>query len=126
LPCDIAGDVSYEELRAAAYDDAKRGINLQAIVERERNLLNNKLMEYDNFVRSPYGVPQRTSSAGHSIFPPSNNSASSVDAQKNITPSLSSFSQPGASANVGPTISRLGAEAMRGDTSERLALANFA
>lgn len=32
-PCDISGDVSYEELRAAAYEDAKRGLNLQAIVK---------------------------------------------------------------------------------------------
>lgn len=31
-PCDIVGDLSYEELRAAAYDDAKRGLNLQSIV----------------------------------------------------------------------------------------------
>lgn len=31
-PCDIAGDISYEELRAAAYDDANRGLNLQSIV----------------------------------------------------------------------------------------------
>ncbi|MBA0725932.1 hypothetical protein Golax_001791, partial [Gossypium laxum] len=33
-PCDIVGDVSYEELRAAAYDDAKRGLSLQSIVRR--------------------------------------------------------------------------------------------
>ncbi|GFY80861.1 zinc finger C-x8-C-x5-C-x3-H type family protein [Actinidia rufa] len=31
-PCDIIGDISYEELRAAAYDDAKRGLSLQSIV----------------------------------------------------------------------------------------------
>lgn len=33
-PCDIVGDVSSEELRAAAYDDAKRGLNLQSIVRK--------------------------------------------------------------------------------------------
>lgn len=31
-PCDIAGDISYEELRALAYDDAKHGKSLQFIV----------------------------------------------------------------------------------------------
>nr|GMC95400.1 DnaJ homolog subfamily C member 17 [Ipomoea batatas]GMD01525.1 DnaJ homolog subfamily C member 17 [Ipomoea batatas] len=31
-PCNVIGDVSYEELRVAAYDDAKRGLNLQLIV----------------------------------------------------------------------------------------------
>lgn len=33
-PCDIIGDVSYEELRAAAYEDAKRGLSLQSIVRK--------------------------------------------------------------------------------------------
>ena len=33
-PCDIVGDVSYEELRAIAYDEAKRGISLQSIVRK--------------------------------------------------------------------------------------------
>jgi len=33
-PCDIIGDVSYEELRAAAYDDYKRGLSLQSIVRK--------------------------------------------------------------------------------------------
>lgn len=32
FPCDIVGDISYEELRTAAYDDAKRGLSVQAIV----------------------------------------------------------------------------------------------
>lgn len=31
-PCDIAGDISYDELRALAYDDYKHGKSLQAIV----------------------------------------------------------------------------------------------
>ncbi|XP_020266320.1 zinc finger CCCH domain-containing protein 46-like [Asparagus officinalis] len=31
-PCDIVGDVSYEELRVVAYEDAKKGLPLQAIV----------------------------------------------------------------------------------------------
>ncbi|KAF8033613.1 hypothetical protein BT93_C0030 [Corymbia citriodora subsp. variegata] len=56
-PCDISGDISYEELRAAAYDDAKRGLTLQSIVERERNALNFKLSELENLLRSPYVAP---------------------------------------------------------------------
>lgn len=31
---DIIGDISYEELRAAAYDDAKCGLSLQSIVRK--------------------------------------------------------------------------------------------
>lgn len=34
-PCDIVGDISYEELRAAAYEDNKKGMSLPQIV---RNL----------------------------------------------------------------------------------------
>lgn len=32
LPCDVSGDISYEELRAMAYEEAKRGVPLQSIV----------------------------------------------------------------------------------------------
>lgn len=35
-PCDIVGDISYEELRAMAYEDAKNGMSFQSIV---RNLI---------------------------------------------------------------------------------------
>ncbi|RRT80621.1 hypothetical protein BHM03_00009777, partial [Ensete ventricosum] len=31
-PCDIVGDTSFEELRAAAYEDARQGLSLQSIV----------------------------------------------------------------------------------------------
>ena len=34
-PCDIVGDISYEELRLAAYDDARRGLSLQSIVRSD-------------------------------------------------------------------------------------------
>lgn len=37
--CDIVGDVSYEELRAIAYDEAKRGISLQSIVRKHVDCL---------------------------------------------------------------------------------------
>ncbi|KAI4351480.1 hypothetical protein L6164_005846 [Bauhinia variegata] len=60
-PCDIVGDVSFEELRAAAYADSKQGMSLQSIVERERNLLNSKLLEFENLLHKPYTVPVNSS-----------------------------------------------------------------
>ncbi|THF94765.1 hypothetical protein TEA_007153 [Camellia sinensis var. sinensis] len=100
-PCDIIGDVSYEELRAAAYDDAKRGLSLQSTVERERNLLNAKLLEFENLLRNPYAVPQNPSIATQSAFPGATPSVSSMTAQNSNPPSVSSFSQLGASLNMG-------------------------
>ncbi|XP_060210035.1 zinc finger CCCH domain-containing protein 16 isoform X1 [Lycium barbarum] len=44
-PCDITGDVSYEELRAAAYDDAKRGQSLTSIEKGSNLLLNYTLSD---------------------------------------------------------------------------------
>ncbi|CAL5428452.1 unnamed protein product [Camellia sinensis] len=100
-PCDIIGDVSYEELRAAAYDDAKRGLCLQSIVERERNLLNAMLLEFENLLRNTYAVPQNPSIATQSAFPGATPSVSSMTAQNSNPPSVSSFSQLGASLNMG-------------------------
>ncbi|KAG6625742.1 zinc finger CCCH domain-containing protein 16 isoform X2 [Carya illinoinensis] len=104
-PCDIVGDISYEELRAAAYDDAKHGLNFQSIVERERNLLSSKLVEFDNLLRKPYAVlPSRSSSqtpfsgARPNSFPPT--------AQNSAPPLVSSFNQLGASQNLGLGISQ--------------------
>ncbi|KAG6430229.1 hypothetical protein SASPL_108292 [Salvia splendens] len=57
-PCDIVGDISYDELRALAYDDAKHGKDIASIVERERNLLNSKLLEFQNRAQNPYPVLQ--------------------------------------------------------------------
>lgn len=34
--CDIFGDIRCEELRAAAYDDAKRGMNIQSVVSYQQ------------------------------------------------------------------------------------------
>jgi len=34
LPCEIVGDISCEELRAVAYDDARRGLSFQSIVRK--------------------------------------------------------------------------------------------
>ena len=46
-PCDIVGDISYEELRLAAYDDAGRGLSLQSIEHRNflRRILGTKVSE---------------------------------------------------------------------------------
>ncbi|KAK9287632.1 hypothetical protein L1049_016069 [Liquidambar formosana] len=98
-PCDIVGDITYEELRAAAYDDAKRGLNLPSIVERERSLLNAKLIEFENLLRNPYAVPPNSTLATRN--PPPNQNASSLSAQNSGPPSVSSFSQLGASLNMG-------------------------
>ncbi|KAJ0985219.1 hypothetical protein J5N97_003575 [Dioscorea zingiberensis] len=103
-PCDISGDVSYEELRAAAYEDAKRGLSLQSIVDRERNLLNSKLLEFDNLLRNPYLVPQNPSFPARSQFPGTNNSMQLPNTQSNGPPAFSSFSQLGASTNLGSNI----------------------
>ncbi|KAI8565922.1 hypothetical protein RHMOL_Rhmol03G0298400 [Rhododendron molle] len=98
-PCDISGDISFEELRAAAYDDAKRGLSLQSIVERERTLLNSKLLEFESLLRNPYAVP--LANATRSVFPGATQSLSSLNAQNSTPPPVSSFSQLGASLNTG-------------------------
>ncbi|GAB4854048.1 hypothetical protein Ancab_022629 [Ancistrocladus abbreviatus] len=69
LPCDIVGDISYEELRAAAYDDAKRGMSLQSIVEKERSLLSSKLNEFQSLLHNPYSI-QSNSVQSTNPFPP--------------------------------------------------------
>ncbi|XP_059276605.1 zinc finger CCCH domain-containing protein 16 isoform X2 [Lycium ferocissimum] len=128
-PCDITGDVSYEELRAAAYDDAKRGQSLNSIVERERSLVNSKVAEFENLLRNPYASQSTSAANAQSPFPGSASSASlsaqspfpggapsaslsaqspfpgavpnaSLSAQSSFPPSASSFSQLGAILNT--------------------------
>ncbi|PIA37012.1 hypothetical protein AQUCO_03100041v1 [Aquilegia coerulea] len=96
LPCDIKGDISPEELRAAAYDDGKKGMSLLAIVERERNMVNSKLIEYENFLRNPYVISSHTST-----FPGVNVPQSPATVQNNVPPPVSSFSQLGMLTNQG-------------------------
>uniref|UniRef100_A0A7C8ZMG3 C3H1-type domain-containing protein n=2 Tax=Opuntia streptacantha TaxID=393608 RepID=A0A7C8ZMG3_OPUST len=100
LPCDITGDVSYEELRATAYDEAKRGISLQSIVERERNLLNSKLIEFENLLQNPYTKQANVSQSGQSPFPAVGSTTSSLPAQSNGPPAVSSFGQVSPSHNM--------------------------
>ncbi|GMH10714.1 hypothetical protein Nepgr_012555 [Nepenthes gracilis] len=100
FPCDIAGDISYEELRAAAYDDAKRGLSLQSIVERERSLLSSKLIEFENLLRNPYSTQPHSVHSTPNPFPTAGHSVSSLTAQNSGPPSVSSFSQLGAILNT--------------------------
>ncbi|XP_023520667.1 zinc finger CCCH domain-containing protein 16 [Cucurbita pepo subsp. pepo] len=100
-PCDIVGDVSYEELRAIAYDEAKRGISLQSIVERERNLLNSKLSEFESLLHKPYVTPLNRASGNQSSLSGTNSLSVQPSSQNSGPPSLSSFSQLGASLNTG-------------------------
>ncbi|GLT80276.1 hypothetical protein SLA2020_517270 [Shorea laevis] len=100
-PCDIVGDISYEELRAAAYDDAKHGLSLQSIVERERNLLNSKLIEFENLLRNPYTGPSGSGFGKQSPSPGVSPNTLHTTAQNSPPPSVSSFSQLGTSFNTG-------------------------
>lgn len=99
-PCDISGDISYEELRAAAYDDAKRGLSLQSIVERERNALNFKLSELENLLRSPYVAPP-SSTASQSALPGFGANTFSLSAQNTGQSVALSFGVPHASPSAG-------------------------
>ncbi|XP_048435499.1 zinc finger CCCH domain-containing protein 16 isoform X3 [Pyrus x bretschneideri] len=99
-PCDIAGDISYEELRAAAYDDANRGLNLQSIVERERSLLNTKLLEFENLCKPCTALPNSTL-ASQNPSPSASPNGFLQTAQNSVAPSVSSFTQLGTSLNTG-------------------------
>ncbi|KAB8103766.1 hypothetical protein EE612_036362, partial [Oryza sativa] len=100
-PCDIKGDISFEELRAKAYEEGKQGHSLQSIVEGERNLQNAKLMEFTNLLNS--ARPSQTPSfPTMSSFPEVKNNSSFGASQTNGPPVFSSFSQIGAATNIGP------------------------
>ncbi|KAF3436692.1 hypothetical protein FNV43_RR19439 [Rhamnella rubrinervis] len=101
---DIIGDISYEELRAAAYDDAKRGLSLQSIVERERNLLKSKLIEFDNLCK-PHAVPPNLILPNQNAFTGTSPTVYSQTSQNSAPPSVSSFSQLGPSHNMAPPAS---------------------
>lgn len=100
-PCDIFGDISNEELRAAAYDDVKHGLSLQSIVERERSLLNAKLIEFENLFRNPYKVSSNSILPSGSPIPAATQNVSSLSPQNSSPISVSSFSHLGTSLNKG-------------------------
>nr|AFK43143.1 unknown [Medicago truncatula] len=118
-PCDIVGDISYEELRAAAYEDNKKGMSLPQIVEKEKNILQSKLVEFNKLLSEPYKMPLTSSlniqnfqsnGANVNAFQPATQNFQSNGAnanafqpatQNNGPLSVSSFSQLGASLNPG-------------------------
>ncbi|ANM60168.1 Zinc finger C-x8-C-x5-C-x3-H type family protein [Arabidopsis thaliana] len=98
FPCDVTGDISYEELRAVAYEEAKRGIPLQSIVERERNLQNSKIAEFENFLRNPY---KGSVTANQSPFAATTPSIFPQSSQINSpSPAFSGFNQQTAFSNT--------------------------
>ncbi|KAK4382851.1 Zinc finger CCCH domain-containing protein 46 [Sesamum angolense] len=107
-PCDIVGDISCEELRALAYDDAKQGKSLQFIIERERSLLNSKLVEFQNLVQKPHTVsPFGTPSTQNPFGTPSTQnpfgggSSNAPNINNVVPPPASNFGQLSASLNTG-------------------------
>ncbi|CAL5050062.1 unnamed protein product [Urochloa decumbens] len=101
-PCDITGDISFEELRAKAYEESRQGHPLQSIVEGERNLQNAKVMEFTNFLNNPrVSVSQTRSFPTTASFPEVKNNPSFGVPQTNGPPVFSSFSQVGAGNNFG-------------------------
>ncbi|XP_074276377.1 zinc finger CCCH domain-containing protein 46 isoform X2 [Silene latifolia] len=107
LPCDITGDISYEELRAEAYTDAKRGLSIQAIVEREKNLEKSKLIECENLIQNPYTKHAQSALSNHSSFSTVVTTLPSLTPQNTGTSPFSGFSpQQGSSPNISfPTVS---------------------
>uniref|UniRef100_B9N805 Uncharacterized protein n=1 Tax=Populus trichocarpa TaxID=3694 RepID=B9N805_POPTR len=92
--CDIIGDVSYEELRAASCDDCNQLL-------KERNLLDSKLIEFNNLLRHPYIAPSKPAPAGQSPLFGAAPNAIPATAQNAAPPSVSSFAQLETSLNTG-------------------------
>ncbi|XP_042049693.1 zinc finger CCCH domain-containing protein 46-like isoform X3 [Salvia splendens] len=97
-PCDIVGDISYDELRALAYDDAKHGKDIASIVERERNLLNSKLLEFQNLAQNPYPVSSAPTPSSQNMFGGGSTIAPVVN--NGFSSQVSSFSQLSGSSNT--------------------------
>lgn len=100
-PCDITGDISFEELRAKAYEEGKQGHPLQSIVEGERNLHNAKLMEFTNLLNNARAL-QTPSFPTMGSVPEVKSNSSFGGSQTNGPPVFTSFSQIGPATNVGP------------------------
>ncbi|CAM0909751.1 unnamed protein product [Alopecurus aequalis] len=99
-PCDITGDVSYEELRAKAYEQGKQGHPLQSIVEGERNLQNAKLAEFNNLLNSTR-ASQTPGFPTVGSFPEVKNNSAFGGSQTNGPPVFTSFNQIGATTTFG-------------------------
>ncbi|KAK6126681.1 hypothetical protein DH2020_039576 [Rehmannia glutinosa] len=98
-PCDVVGDISCEELRALAYDDAKQGKSLQFIIDRERSLLNSKLAEFQNLLQKPYAVSSVATPSNQNPF--AGGSANALIMNSGFSPPASNFSQLSASLSTG-------------------------
>lgn len=76
-------------------------------VERERSLYNSKCAEFDSLLRNPY-VPKSSSTQTNFLAgasnPPPMGIQNNTPAQTSSTPLFSSFSQLGASANLGSSV----------------------
>ncbi|GFP82152.1 zinc finger CCCH domain-containing protein 16 [Phtheirospermum japonicum] len=99
-PCDIVGDISCEELRALAYDEAKQGKSLPLIVDRERNLLNSKLVEFQNLMQRPYVISALATPSTQNPF--SGGIVNAPTMNTGFSSPASSFGQLNASLNTGP------------------------
>ena len=72
-------------------------LNTSLQVERERNLVNSKIVEFDNFLRKPSAVPPNSTLASQSPFSGARPNAFSGTAQNSAPPLVTSFSQLGPS-----------------------------
>lgn len=71
-----------------------------AQIERERNLLNTKLIEFDKLCK-PQGALLKPNHSSQNPFPSASQNAFLQAANNSAAPSLSSFSQLGTSLNTG-------------------------
>ncbi|PON55184.1 hypothetical protein TorRG33x02_300070 [Trema orientale] len=113
-PCDIVGDISYEELRAAAYDYKRSGLSLSSIVAREQNLLNSKMTDFLN-LKTSHVVPPNPSPtpanqetlpgflANRSNIPGTVPNVFSQTSQGSTSTSIGSFSSENTFPEIGPS-----------------------
>lgn len=69
-------------------------------IEKERKLLNSKLLEFENFIQNPFKGQGNAALSPHNPFPSSTQNPPAFSQSSN-PPAFSSFSQLGASLNPG-------------------------
>ncbi|KAI5080086.1 hypothetical protein GOP47_0005565 [Adiantum capillus-veneris] len=102
LPNDIAGDVSFEELRAHAYAVGKQGMPIDSVVQNERNMFNAKKKEFGFLLNNPYSGPASSGSSGSFTNSPLQQEASKMSFAT-ITPVFSSSPFPTSNSLAGST-----------------------
>ncbi|CAN1340561.1 hypothetical protein LINPERPRIM_LOCUS38884 [Linum perenne] len=76
--------------------------NLSSLqVERERNLSNSKLVEFQNLLQTPYVARLGSAVGMQNLFPRATTNGMSPTGLSSAPPQVSSFSQLGASLNTG-------------------------